>query len=385
MAAKTMLHRLSCSHCGLPVLSPVAEPSGPVYCCYGCYLVSRIVGGKTEDSQQAWNILRMGVGALLAMNVMMISLLLYTQAVERESVPVFRWILLGLATPAMIVLGYPFVLGCLGEVRQRRLSLDTLIAAGSTTAFVVSAANTIHGAGHIYYDTATMLLTLVTFGKLIEATAKGRAGKLIRSLETLLPGKAIKIVDGRPCDVPLDSLQINDVVQIRPGERFPVDGEILEGTTAVEEAAFTGEAEPRVCKAGDKVIAGSVNGTGAVLVLARQVGMGLLLHRMVRMVEEARMHPAPSQRLAESIAAVFVPLVLVLSAMTGIGWLLAGDASRAGLAALAVLVVACPCAMGIATPLATAIAIARAARQSIVVRGGDVMERIGQMRVLFFD
>lgn len=385
MTTDTTTIRLSCQHCGLPVLSKAPADGRPVYCCYGCYLVSQVVGRQAGDGQHAWNLLRMGIGAFLAMNVMMISLLLYTNAAEPAIVPIFRWVLLGLSTPAMLILGSPFVLGCLADVRRGRLSLDTLIAVGSITAFVVSAASTIRSQGHIYYDTATMILTLITFGKLIEATAKGRAGQLVRSLETMLPSTATKIQDGRACDVPLESLHVGDTVQVRPGERFPVDGNIAEGTTVVEEAAFTGESQPRTCSQGDKVIAGSVNGAGAVLVEARQVGEQMLLHRMIRMVEDARQHPAPSQRLAEQIAAVFVPTVLVLSAATCISWLLLGDASKAGLAALAVLVVACPCAMGIATPLATAIAIARAARAGIIVRGGDVMERLGQIRVLFFD
>jgi heavy metal translocating P-type ATPase len=369
----------------LPVLSITPANGGPVYCCYGCYLVSRVIGHQNGDGQQTWSLLRMAIGALLAMNVMMISLLLYTKTVEADSVPFFRWLLLGLATPAMLILEYPFVLGCLEEFRRRRLSLDTLIAMGSLTAFLVSAVNTLRGAGHIYYDTATMLLVLVTFGKLIEATAKHRAGKLLRVLETMLPQSATLMRDGRPCPVTLDSLRLGDIVQVRPGERIPVDGDVVEGATTVEEAAFTGEPAPRLCQTGDRVIAGSVNGMGTILVTAQRVGEQLLLYRMIQMVEDARQQPSSTQRLAERIAAVFVPVVLALSVGTGCCWFLMGNASQAGMAALAVLVVACPCAMGIATPLATSIAISRAAREGIVVRGGDVMERIGQVRTLFFD
>jgi heavy metal translocating P-type ATPase len=344
-----------------------------------------VVGRHDDSGPHAWNLLRLGLGALLAMQVMALSLLLYTEAVEESAAPVFRWVLLGLATPAMLILGYPFAMGCAAEVRRRQLSLDTLIALGTTTAYLVSAVNTIRGAGHIYFDTATMLLTLVTFGKLIEATAKGRAGRLVRSLETLLPPTALRLDDGRPVETPIAALQSGDAVLVRPGERFPADGLIIEGATTVEEAPFTGEAEPRVCAAGDRVIAGSVNGPASVFVRAQEVGADLLLHRIVRMVEAAQAQPALSQRLAERLAAVFVPVVLGLSTATGAAWLISGQAATAGLAALSVLVVACPCAMGIAAPLATAVAIARAAREGIVVRGGDVMERLGQLRVLLFD
>jgi P-type E1-E2 ATPase len=249
----------------------------------------------------------------------------------------------------------------------------------------VSAANTVRGEGHVYFDTATMLPALVTFGKLIEATAKTRAGRLVRGLETLLPATAMREEPGGPREVPLADLCVGDRLRVRPGERFAADGRIIEGTTTVEEAAFTGESAPRICRPGDAVLAGTVNGHGPVVVEARAVGRALLLHRIADMVEEARAQPSPSERLAERAARLFVPAVLVLAAGSAAVWLLIDGPRQAGFVALAVLVVACPCAMGIAAPLATAAAIGRAAREGILVRGGDVMERIGRLRTVFFD
>jgi len=385
--------RLSCAHCGLPVTAP-AGAAEPLFCCYGCALVSRIVGrqvaagdstGRGGEGVQAWAILRLGVGGLLAMNVMMISLLLYTGTAEPEAVPLFRWIMLGLAAPAMAILGYPFAVGAAREVSRRRLSLDALIAVGSLAAFAASAAATICGRGEVYFDTATMLPALVTFGKLIEATAKSRAGRLVHGLETLLPATAARLGADGPRDVPLADLRPGDRLRVRPGERFPADGRIVEGTTLVEESAFTGESKPRPRGPGDEVIAGTVNGEGPVLIRAERVGEELLLRRIIEMVEEARDHASPSERIAERAAAAFVPAVLVLAAGAGAFWFWAGGAAQAGLAALAVLVVACPCAMGIAAPLATALAIGRAASEGVIVRGGDVMERIGRLDVIFFD
>jgi len=409
--------RLACSHCGLPVLAPTEGPGGEVFCCYGCYLVSRIVGSQGEEGVRAWVVLRLSIGALLAMNVMMLSVLLYTGSVEPQAAPTFRWVMLGLATPAMAVLGYPFVLGAAGEIARRRLSLDTLIAAGALAAFGVSAANTIRGAGHVYFDTATMLPVLVTLGKLIEATAKTRTGRLVRILETLLPATALRVeADGCATvglsdravpaqgtagqasrgtggaythlrEVALAELRVGDRVRVRPGERIAVDGRIVEGRTTLDVAAFTGESGPRTCGPGDAVLAGTVNGAGGIVVEAERTGEGILLRRIIGLVEEASSSSAaaPSVRMAERVAAAFVPMVLALAVAAGLFWSFRGSVARGGLAALAVMVVACPCAMGIAAPLATALAIGRAARAGVLVRGGDVLERVGQVGTMFFD
>jgi heavy metal translocating P-type ATPase len=377
--------RLVCKQCGLPVVASGTVRGDDLFCCYGCYLVSRIVGAPDEQGPHAWNVLRLSVGALLAMNVMMISLLLYTGSVEPQSEPAFRWILLALSAPAMAILGYPFAAGALGEIGRRRLSLDMLIAVGSFAAFGVSAFNTIRGAGSVYFDTATMLPTLVMFGKLIEGTAKSRTAQLVRSLETLLPRTALKIEPGGPHEVPIGDLRVGDHVRIRPGERIPADGRIFEGHAIIEQAAFTGELQPRACGPGDEVIAGTVNGSDGLVVRAERVGEDLLLRRIIAMVEEARASSAPSERVAERIAAVFVPAVLVLAAGAGLFWALTDGPAKGGFATLAVLVVACPCALGIAAPLATSFAIGRAARSGVLVRGGNVLERIGQVRTVFMD
>ncbi len=377
--------KIVCDHCGLPVVAAGRFGSGQVYCCYGCYLVSRIVGKKDGDTFQAWSILRLGIGAFLSMDVMMISLLLYTGQIETAAIPAFRWILLGLAFPTMLLLGYPFALGAGREFRRKQFRLDALIALGSFTAFLVSAWNTIRGQGLIFFDTATMLPVLVTFGKIIEATAKTRTGKLIRGLETLLPKKAMRIEPQGIVEVDIQTLRVGDRLRVRPGDRFPVDGRILEGATVIEEAAFTGESLPRTCGPGDCIVAGTVNGNQSVVVEAQRVGEALLLNRILAMVEEARMTSSPSERISEKMAAVFFPFVLLLATGAGMVWFWIDGPAQGGSAALAVLVVACPCAMGIATPLATALAVGRAAQRGILVRGGQVLESIGKIKTICFD
>jgi len=347
--------------------------------------VSRIVGDHDRQGARAWAILRLSIGALLAMNVMTIALLLYTHSVEETTIPVFRWTMLALATPATILLGYPFVIGAAVELARRRVSLDTLVALGALTAFGVSAFNTVRGSGPVYFDTATMLPVLVTFGRLVEGTAKAGTRELVRGLQTLLPRTALRIEAGEARDTDLGLLCAGDHIRVRPGERIPVDGRLVEGETTIREADFTGESEPRVCRSGDPVIAGTLNGAASIVVVAERTGADLLLRRIIDMVEQARETAAPWERLAARAAGWFVPAVLTLAAGAGCYWLMEAGPAKAGSVALAVLVVACPCALGIATPLAAALAIGRAARSGVLVRGGEVMERLASVGTVCFD
>jgi len=376
--------RACCAHCGLPVTVRITGSDNEIYCCNACRLVARIIG-RQSSGQLAWNILRLALGTILAMNVMMISLLLYTGEAEPATVPAFRITLLILSATALIILLYPFVAGAWKELRRARISIDSLIAGGAIAAFSVSAVNTIRGTGHIYFDTATMLPVLVTFGKIIESAAKTRSAELLRALETLLPPSALKIEGNGLVEVPVAEIRKDDEVRVRPGERVPVDGLITEGATLIAESTFTGESAPRGCGPGDRVIAGTVNGPGSIRIKVTGTGADTLLGQVVSMTDCALRNPARSERLGEKAATIFVPAVLLVALCAGVFWTAAGDPARGGLSALAVLVVACPCTMGIATPLATSVAIARAAQAGVVVRGGDVMEKIGRTDLCVFD
>jgi P-type Cu2+ transporter len=384
-AAAISIPHCACAHCGLPVtaVSP-GTGAAEIFCCHACRMVAGIVGSRAE-SEQSWNLLRLGFGALLAMNIMMISLLLYTGSVEAQAVPIFRRVLLGLSLPALAILIPPFLSGAAQELISKRMSLDCLIAVGSVSAFAVSAVNAVRGSGEIYFDTATMLPVLVTFGKILEASAKTRAAELLRSLESLLPSTALLVKMGGNEEVAISLLRPGDLIRVRPGERIAADGKIVEGESTIEEAAFSGEFLPRHCTSGDSVLAGTVNGTGALLVEAEKTGEDLLLHRVIGMIQDAWRNPSQAQRIADRAATLFIPAVLVLAAASLLGWCLAGNASQGLLSALSVLVVACPCTMGIATPLATSLAIARAGKAGIVVRGGTVIEQLSRCEMIFFD
>jgi P-type Cu2+ transporter len=381
--AATRSSHPACAHCGLPITSLENNQPEVLYCCHACRMVALVLG--KEQGEHNWNLLRLGLGTLFAMNIMMISLLLYSGSIETGATPTFRLALLGLAAPALSILLPPFLAGAWRECSAKKISLDALIACGSLSAFSVSAVNAWRGSGPVYFDTATMLPVLVTFGKVIEAGAKTRASDLLHSLEALLPATAQRVTCTGTAEVAIGTLKPGDLIRVRPGERIAVDGIVREGASSIEEAAFTGEFLPRTCRPGDSVIAGTVNGDGALLVEAHRTGTQLLLHGIISMIQDAWRNPADSERIAQRAAALFIPALLTLAVGCVICWAALGNLEQGLLSALSVLVVACPCTIGIATPLATSLAVARAARAGIIVRGGGAMERIAKIDTVYFD
>jgi heavy metal translocating P-type ATPase len=246
--------------------------------------------------------------------------------------------------------------------------------------------NVIRGSGNVYFDTATMLLLIVTAGRLLEASAKNRTSHAIRDLMKLAPEQARVLRYGAEAGIPSGEVRTGDVMVVRPGERIPADGRILSGECLIEESAFTGECRPRPCAPADRVWGGSINCDGLITVEATAVGSEALLGQILAMVYRAQHEQAPVERLAERISTAFIPVVWLVAIAAGGYWgLVRGDLEQAGMSALAVLVVACPCALGLATPMATCLAIGRAARAGVLVRSGEVLERLPSVRTVFFD
>lgn len=380
----------TCSYCGLVFSGAGCSPTGDrCYCCYGCYLVEKILRTEGEEGIATGLVLRLGIGMFLAMNVMMMSVILYIHSPQELGLSTARalqWAMLLFSTPAVLILGGPFVLGAARDLRAGRLSTDALIATGSYTAYFVSTVNTIRASGHVYFDTATMLLLIVTLGRLMEASAKMKTSGAIRELMELEPGTARVLRDGTEVEVHPDDLRAGETVVVRPGERIPADGRITSGNCLVEEAVFTGEARPRSCSEGDEVFGGSINCDGLLQIELTAVGAETTLAQIRQMVHQAQIGRAPVERLTERVSSVFVPAVWLLAAAAGIYWGIArSDVERAALSALAVLVVACPCALGLATPMATCLAIGRAARSGVLIRSGEVLERLVSVGRVFFD
>jgi Cu2+-exporting ATPase len=334
-------------------------------------------------------LLRFGTAAFLSMQVMLFSAGLYAgyfQGIDARHAALFRGLSFALATPVMFYSGAPFLRGAFRAARHGAFGMDALVLLGAFSAYAYSVASLFRG-GEVYFDTATMILTLILLGRYIETGARARAAGAISRLVRLAPSTARKTFpDGGTLEVPVVSLSPGDVVTVVPGERVPVDGVVSGGRSEADESMLTGEAAPVPKMPGDEVVAGSLNGSGSLLVTATRTGAATVLARVVRAVEEAQARKAPIQRLADRVVRWFVPAVSAVAAATAAGWLVAGaSAQNALMAGISVLVIACPCALGLATPLAVLIGATCAQRLGILVRGGDVMERAAAVRCALLD
>ena len=297
------------------------------------------------------------------------------------------WAMLALATPVQLFAGWQFYVKTFKGLRHGVLGMDALIAMGTTTAYLYSLYELLFGAAHHYYfETAAMIITLILFGRWLESRAKGRASAAIRKLLELTPPTAHRLADGEERDVPVEEVVVGDRLLVKPGERVPVDGTVVAGASAVDESMLTGEPMPVRKSAGDEVVGGTVNQTGALTVEATKVGADTVLAQIVRMVEEAQGSKAPVQKLADRVAGVFVPSVIGIAAVTFAAWLIAGRTFEpAIIAAVAVLVIACPCALGLATPTAVTVGTGKGAELGVLFRDAESLELMGRVSVVAFD
>ncbi len=306
----------------------------------------------------------------------------------------YNWVMFALATPVQFVVGAQYYVGAFKALRNGSANMDVLIAMGSSSAYVYSLA-ILFGliAGHLYFETAAVIITLILLGKFLEARARGRTSEAIRRLLGLQAKTARVERQGVEQDVPVDEVLRGDIVLVRPGERVPVDGTVIEGRTAVDESMITGESLPVEKAPGDEVIGATLNKMGAIRFEATRVGKDTALAQIVRLVQEAQGSKAPIQRLADRVSAVFVPAVIGLALLTFAGWLLlapppTGETSaftRALINMVAVLVIACPCALGLATPTAVMVGTGKGATLGILFRSGEALERAGALTTAVLD
>ncbi|MDQ3757062.1 MAG: heavy metal translocating P-type ATPase [Actinomycetota bacterium] len=302
--------------------------------------------------------------------------------------PWARWAAAALTVPVQLWAGLPFLRQATVRARARTANMDTLVAVGTLAAFGYSAAVLLANPhGDLYFDVSAVVVAFLLLGRFLEARAKGRASTAIRRLLEL-GAKDARVVDasGAERSVPVDEVQVGDLLRVQPGEKVPVDGVVVEGESAVDESMLTGESVPVDKAAGDRVAGATVNANGVLTIRATAVGADTALAQVVRLVEEAQGTKAPVQRLADRISAVFVPVVFALAALTFAGWaVLAGDVGGGLQAAVAVLIIACPCALGLATPTAILVGTGRGAALGILVKGGEVLERSKRIDVVVFD
>ncbi|MCZ2292793.1 MAG: heavy metal translocating P-type ATPase [Burkholderiales bacterium] len=300
------------------------------------------------------------------------------------------WLQFALATPVQFIFGWRFYKAGWKALRAGSGNMDLLVALGTSAAYGLSLYEWLRpGADpmpHLYFEGAAVVITLVMLGKWMEARAKHQTTAAIRALQALRPETARVRRDGVDVDVPLAMVRVGDLVVVRPGERVPVDGEVVEGASEVDESLITGESLPVPRQAGDAVTGGAVNGEGALLLRTRAVGAESTLARIVRLVESAQAKKAPIQRLVDQVSAVFVPTVIAIALLTWLGWGLIGGQWQQGLLnAVAVLVIACPCALGLATPAAIMAGTGVAARRGILIQDAQALELAHRVGVVAFD
>ncbi len=296
-----------------------------------------------------------------------------------------RWTAFVLAAPVQFVAGWPFLRTAAQRASKLTANMDTLIAIGTLAAFFYSTYELFAG-GDLYFDTAALIIAFIILGRYFEARAKGRASSAIKKLLELGAKEARLVVDGEERMVPIDQVRVGDTVRVRPGEKVPVDGVVVAGSSAVDESMLTGESVPVEKQEGDSVAGATINANGVLTVRATAVGQDTALAQIVRLVEESQGTKAPVQRLADRISAVFVPAVLVVAAVSFLGWWLgAGDPTGGLIAAVAVLIIACPCALGLATPTAIMVGTGRGAEMGVLVKGGEVLESSKRIQTVVFD
>ncbi|MDD4882420.1 MAG: heavy metal translocating P-type ATPase, partial [Gallionellaceae bacterium] len=299
-----------------------------------------------------------------------------------------RWLQLALATPVQFWIGWRFYSGAWNALRGGAGNMDVLVALGTSMAWLYSFIVTLAGLQHqhVYFEASATVITLVLLGKILEARAKARTSTALEALIRLQPQSARVERDGQLVDLAVETLIPGDIFVVRPGESVPVDGEVIDGVSSLDEAMLTGESLPVAKQPGDKLFAATINGEGLLRCRATGVGSHTLLAGIIRMVEQAQGSKAPVQRLADQVAAIFVPVVGIIALVTFMAWWgIAGEFTEALVNAVAVLVIACPCALGLATPTAIMVGTGQGAKAGILVKDAEALELAERISVLAVD
>lgn len=362
-----------------------------------------VLGGDLEDAEQKARKAEIAqqrhfltVGLLFAVPLFLLSMgrdfnLLPAWAFQ----PWVPWLMFALATPVQFYVGWQYYVGGFQSLRNRAANMDVLVSMGSSVAYFFSVFVLLGiFPGHLYFETSAMIITLIKVGKFLEVKAKGRTSASIKKLMSLQAKTAHVVRDGEKLEIATDEVRVGDIVLTRPGEKIPVDGVVVEGRSSVDESMLTGESLPVEKGPGDQVVGATLNKLGRLKFEASKVGKDTALAQIIRLVEEAQGSKAPIQRLADRVSAVFVPVVVAIATLTFLVWYFlipspaAADVSvfsRALVNTVAVLVIACPCAMGIATPTAVMVGTGRGAEMGILIRSGEALERAGQLTAIVLD
>ncbi len=347
---------------------------------------------RAEVRDLAW---RVGLGAVLTLPVVVPAMA--HELLDASWIPELllnHWLQLGLVGPVMLLAGWPIHRTGWTALRYRSAEMNALITLGTSAAFLYSLVATVapdvlpSGLRDVYYETVGVIITLILLGRLFEARAKAGTGEAIRVLIGLQPRTARVIRDGVEQEIAISDVQVGDIVVVRPGEKIPVDGEVVEGRSAVDESMVTGESIPVTKEVGDPVIGATVNLTGSFRFRATKVGRETVLAQIIRLVKEAQASKAPIQRLADRVSSYFVPGVVFIAIWAFVGWYVLGPPPQATLAlvsAVAVLIIACPCALGLATPLSVMVGTGKGAGHGILIRSAEALETAHKLRTIILD
>lgn len=379
-------HPGPCPKCGM-ALQPIGASAG---------------NDEGENAELKDMTRRFWIGAALALPVFLLAMAHMIPPLGRQpwiGGDISRWIQFALTTPVVFWAGWPFFQRGWRSIISWNLNMFTLIAIGVGAAFVFSSVAMLlpdffsHSMRHdgkvaIYFEAAAVIVVLVLLGQVLELRARSRTGSAIKALLNLAPPTARLIEDGGDQEVPLDQVKVGDHLRVAPGDKVPVDGELIEGHSSVEESMLTGEPLPVEKAVGDKVTGGTVNGTGGFVMKAERVGSDTLLGQIVTMVAEAQRSRAPIQGMADKVAGIFVPVVLAVSVLTFVIWIWLGPEPRLAHAivnAVAVLIIACPCALGLATPMSIMVGVGRGAQLGVLIKNAEALERLEKVDTLVVD
>jgi heavy metal translocating P-type ATPase len=400
-----------CDYCGLPLsggwfwqrespksanLDPSSQPDHtPQYCCSGCRLAAEIAQDRGDSAPTAL-LTRLGFAIFLTMNVICFTMVLWSGDVYADGDPnrtqvtglladVFRYLSLFFSWPVAYLLAGPLARNAWQQLCRGAAATDLLLVFGVAAAFLYSTISVLRGAGHIYFEVGCIVLVFVTLGRWLETTGKQQANAALDALAKLLPNEVRRIVGTREEIVPLDEIQTGNVLRLLPGERVPTDARILSGQAAVDEQLVTGESHPSIKECGDVLYGGTLNLDGQLLIQATSAASEGTLQRLVEAVAAARLTKGHYQRLADRVAEWFLPIATLLAVGAFAYHMHYHGIEQGLLAATAVVLIACPCALGLATPLAVWTALGTAARMQILFRHGDSLERLAAVQAVLFD
>ena len=384
-----------CYQCGIPItgkpLKFEVEGQQRDFCCFGCYLINKVTGLRGEEGTAQAFLGKFGIGYFLAMLVFMLSTYLYGAhfTPDDKEAQIFtgfvKYIILILATPVMIILGFPILRNSFSKGNWLNFNTDTLIAIGAFSAYFLSVYSVLTGKSAIYFETATMILVLVTFGRYLETSSRVKASNFMKELMKLSPETAIVIRDGKEMEIPKEEIKVGDIIKILPGSKIPADGIVIEGQGHVDESMLTGETKPVLKKVGSELFSGTTNIDGSFKIKVNKPEKDWTLNRFIQIMKEIRNSKAPINRITDTIAAYFIPVVITLAIGTFIYWYKEAGFEKALITSMSVLLISCPCAFSIGAPLALWIGLGQAMKEGIIIKGADVLEKLSSVKTIFFD